>query len=591
MKVPSAIHATPAPLGLPPVVEMIRWPAGCCTSPRVLACNIALVQKPVNHRGRPGGVTFSAWVLIVALVLSAAVPLAAQTDAPAAPTPAAAEPAQPEAASDPTKSEPATTETMEAPSQPVEPLPIERRPYQIRVCLSFGSDSSLLPKYRKTLLTELNENVDRLLGDMWQLHASEERSLTLNGATSLERLSLPELKAGFPGNGLDKIFLLTIEPAGAGYQLAAREWDAAADQLSAVRVNLVYQRREIVRGWLSLIQGLFRPVASVQVSRASAVSVRAQAGELMPRDTAWAPLSAGQILEPYHRFISGKQAGSPAQFVPWTYLVIDQVERSHASCHVLSGLRSPLSARRRVETLALGIRRDASTTRLTLLARRPRSKPLVGLEVELVSDLKQKPLRLVSDREGAIDVPSGSAKSPVWLNIRSGQALLAHLPFVAGSRGAESIELPDDSLRLNVEGELSILQADLVDAVARRAVLAATARAQAKLGDSKQMDALLKQLAEVPKASDFIASLNAIRLPALEAAREQKQPDAAARIQKLCDETGELIARYLSDAKLRDANDEIAELRKVFKEDQAAAAQFQAEKKKPPAAKSTKTPE
>lgn len=486
-------------------------------------------------------------------------------------------------------SSPPAAQSGAQPSDPAaEPVPIEQRPYRVRIAASFAEDSSLLPKQRTGLLAELQECADRCVGEMWQLQVSEEHRLAIGGLDGLNRVSVADLKMHFPAQKIDKLFLLSVEPAGAGYRLAGREWDTTTDQWSAVREDLVFRQPDIVRGWLSLIRELFRPLTVVDQSRSGTVAVRAQAGELAPTDTDWVPLRKGQVLEPYHRFAIGKQAPGGIQPVPWTYLIVDRVERGRGACQLLTGLRAPLSARRRVETFALGIRREAPATRLSLVAQRPPSKPLVGIEVEVVTEQKQKALRLVSDRTGAVDIPAGTSGQPLWLYIRNGQAQLARLPYVPGSRSAESVELPDDSLRLSVEGDLSMMQAALVDAVARRAVLTATARSQAKAGDWKQTDAALKQLAELPNAAFFTASLNAIRLPAVQAAREQKQPDAAARINKLCDETGELISRYLGDVKLRDVMDEIAELRKATTEDRDAEAEAKTSKKKAEASKPAK---
>jgi hypothetical protein len=49
--------------------------------------------------------------------------------------------------------------------------------------------------------------------------------------------------------------------------------------------------------------------------------------------------------------------------------------------------------------------------------------------------------------------------------VRSGQHLLARLPFVPGLTQTLSADLPDDSVRLSVEGSVSLIQADLVDLV------------------------------------------------------------------------------------------------------------------------------
>ena len=56
------------------------------------------------------------------------------------------------------------------------------------------------------------------------------------------------------------------------------------------------------------------------------------------------------------------------------------------------------------------------------------------------------------------------------------------------------LELPDDTLRLEIEGSIATLQAELVDAVARRAVLMALAKARAKSEQWEAVAATIKQL-------------------------------------------------------------------------------------------------
>ena len=531
-------------------------------------------MKPVQRAWGLRLLTGTSLVVVLAGIAS----INAQAPATAQPVrPAAAQSESPRAANG--MPQPDTANVVDAAPAPA-PLPVELQPYRVRIETSFALDSSLLPQQRQAVLTELNEQARRSTGAMWQLQIDEARDQPLHGPDALERATPEQMLARTSQGAFDKVYLLAVDAWGAGYRLSGREWDTATGQLSAVRRKQVYRRNEIATGWLLLIRDLFVPLAIVEQSRTGAVAVRARAGELVPPDQGWAPLQKDQIFELYHRFTGSKAAAAGPQRVPWTYLVVEQVERGRGACRLLTGLRAPLSARRRVETLAVGIRRDVPSTRLSLLTTRPAPKPVVGTEVDVVTDPEQPPQRLVSDRAGAIEIKAGAGLRQVWLYIRSGQALLAKLPIVPGVRAAESVELPDDSLRLHVEGELSILQAALVDAVARRAMVTASARASAKSGDWKQTATSLTQLDELPGRANFAARLNAVRLPALQEARDQKLPDAAARIKKLCDETEALIARYLNEAKIRDVRDEIEELRKTTAEDIAAEADEAARTKK-----------
>ena len=57
--------------------------------------------------------------------------------------------------------------------------------------------------------------------------------------------------------------------------------------------------------------------------------------------------------------------------------------------------------------------------------------------------------------------------------------------------------------------------------------------------------------------------LAAIRVPAVNAAKARKDRGAEARINRLCDEMATLIRQYLSEDRIKQLNEEAAELRKA----------------------------
>jgi hypothetical protein len=186
--------------------------------------------------------------------------------------------------------------------------------------------------------------------------------------------------------------------------------------------------------------------------------------------------------------------------------------------------------------------------------------------------------RLVADRNGLVVVSSSMAPAgqPVWLYVRSGQALLARVPFVPGVQSVETLELPDDTLRLETEGRVALLQAELVDAVARRAVLLAQAKGRAKAQDWDGVAEAFRQIDGMRKAPSFTVDINAIRIPALKLAKARRDRTTAARIEKLCDETAELVNNYLDEDKVKEVRDELAEMRQLSSDEAAIAARAKA---------------
>ena len=266
--------------------------------------------------------------------------------------------------------------------------------------------------------------------------------------------------------------------------------------------------------------------------------------------------------------------------VPWTYLVVETVERRWVTARIVSALRTPLGTigRRRMETIAVRVRPALKTTRVQIVLQGQPGQPLAGCDVAAAAKVfaedepASAPQRLMTDRDGRLTLARHDQSPLVWLSIKSGEALLARVPFCPGIESEAVLELPDDSLRLKVEGDLSLLDARLIDTVARRATLLARMRLLAREGDWDAVAARRNELEKLPDTAAFDAQLAAIRIPALEQARAAGNRVAEARIRKLCGQTSDLIRRYLDKDKLRVVLEEIEELRRLDRDEDRAGA-------------------
>jgi hypothetical protein len=353
-------------------------------------------------------------------------------------------------------------------------------------------------------------------------------------------------------------------------------------QISPGSTRYCQARAELGTTALRVLRDLFRPVALVEFTRNGPLRLRVRGGAFRTPDQAWQPVERGRLFEPWFLYLNKSREIERIQTVPWTYLTAGEPEFGVADVQIDSGLRGALAARRRrIQTVALGVAARGTQTEVILATRGPGGRAIAGALVEVAHsrpatdeggevEPTSKPQELYSDRNGRITV-SGERfdKTPVWLSVRSGQALLAKVPLVPGLHPRQTLELPDDSIRLEVEGELALLQARLVDAVARRAILAATARARAKAQAFDAAKQLLNQLDEMPKPQAFAAELNRIRVPALKAARQRRDRLSEARIVRLCDDTSEMIAHYLDSERLRELRDEIEEITREAAEESA----------------------
>lgn len=499
------------------------------------------------------------------------------------------------------------------PPRPVAPPSIEMQPYRVQVLVGFENVPQFSDEFRLSVLDGVREGLERYVGEFWQCTVAEEQGMIFSGLAALKRLRIETIPREALPDGVQKAYLVCVQASGAGFYVAGREWDTLTRQLGAVAVRNGYDRREISETLLAVVHDLYRPVAAVEASKAGAITLRARGGEYPPRDASWQPLSPGTTFETYYCFLNKDRAIERIQQVPFTFLLPGEApERGIVSGTIASGLRAPLSPRRRIQVLALGINRRSPETRLTLITRPPARRPLAGVEVEIspVATLpddtvprEKLPIekgavekgldtnaesggklpRLVADRNGLVTLSAelSPAGQPVWLFVRSGQALLARVPIVPGAQSVEVLELPDDTLRLETEGKIASLQAELVDVVARRAVLMSLARARAKANEWDTVAEMLKQLDAMPKAPAFAADINAIRIPALKSARARRDRTTETRIQKLCDESAELVTNYLDEDKLKELHEELNEMRQLAADEAAVEGQAKRAVSKP----------
>ncbi|MBI3866329.1 MAG: hypothetical protein HY290_30990 [Planctomycetia bacterium] len=463
----------------------------------------------------------------------------------------------------------------------------EDRPYNVSVKIGFEAIPEFDAAFRTAVCDQTLAGIERFVGPLWRATVVEEPGDLFSGAAAIIRLAPERLAARPAALACDKVFLLAVAPAGAGLRVTGREWDSATRQLGPPAAQVLLDRRELATTVLSLLHELFRPIAEIDHARSGRTTLRALAGNLAPADSSWQVLPAGKLFEVYNLTLNAELEVERIQQVPWTYLSAgDDAGAGRVECTVTSGLRAPLSTRRhRLKPLALAVNDRGAATKLTLVTRAPAQRPLAGVEVELsaaphpgaqadrsepAEDAKKLPV-LITDRNGVVSLKSADALAdrPVWLFVRSGQVLLARVPYLPGLRVAESLELPDDSLRLDVEGDIALLQARLVDTVARRAMLMSQAKARAKANQFDTVGDLIGELDAMPKAGRFVEDLNLIRINRTKAARARRDKSTEERIKKLCTETEELVRAYLDEDKLTEVRDEVRELRRAV-DDQAA---------------------
>ena len=140
-------------------------------------------------------------------------------------------------------------------------------------------------------------------------------------------------------------------------------------------------------------------------------------------------------------------------------------------------------------------------------------------------------------------------RAPLFLYyVRNGDTVLARLPILVGLNEKEIAELPDDSRRLEAESFLRGLQGEIVDAVARRQMLAMRIQARVKEGKGEDARKLLDELKRVATYDRLAKTLESVQRKVLATDRPPIPFATQKRIDTMFDTTRQMMQKYLPDA-------------------------------------------
>jgi hypothetical protein len=140
-------------------------------------------------------------------------------------------------------------------------------------------------------------------------------------------------------------------------------------------------------------------------------------------------------------------------------------------------------------------------------------------------------------------------RAPLFLYyVRNGETVLARLPILVGLNEKEVAELPDDSRRLEAESFLRGLQGEIVDAVARRQMLAMRIQARVKEGKGEDARKLLDELKRVATYDRLAKTLESVQRKVLATDRPPIPFATQKRIDTMFDTTRQMMQKYLPDA-------------------------------------------
>jgi hypothetical protein len=381
---------------------------------------------------------------------------------------------------------------------------------------------------------------------------------------------------------VDKVFPVSVEVAGGAYTVSAREWDRESELLTTVRTRTTLDRRTIAAQIISLLGEVFRPITLIDEATPTTARIRYKAGEYPPGDPAFVLAKQDAIYVPFFRYLDRKKVVQKLQFLPWSYITATNVDRIRANCELDTGVKTPLGSfkRRRMELRALALKPYTDQTTLTLVPKRNRTRPLVGYLVAVYDEIpppppepgdkpkedapeREKPDIYRSDRFGNVTIPVDPNKPLQWVFIRSGSALLAKFPLVAGAERQMTVQCPDDTIRLDVEGQIVLLQSRLIDTIAKQAMVKAMITNRVKKGEWKKVDESLKELDELATIADFETLVSEIQYPALKKADERRDRASKGRIKKLGAAVLKIARVHLDQQKVDEFREDIVQQRQI----------------------------
>ncbi len=505
---------------------------------------------------------------------------------------------------------PAAETTSDVAEAVPEVVPFQLRPYRVRVELACSGLLGTLDAEPDQLRADVVKAVQRMYGQMWMAEVGISEWLIPGTLSRLQRLTSEQLLERYPETLSDKILLVGMEQSAGGWLISCREYDTRIQELAPVRTSKIDDVRLIAQEATRLMRDSFRPVLmlSAAVQGSDELEFFLQAGELPPPDPSAAQIAEGDILRPFLRHMERREPEKlrMLQRLDLTYIrvtefdkeltatgisaddidvtvegsttdsSVDYVDRGRVKGVLISHGNAPYGGRgRSVEQIALRQRPLAERSRVKLVLNARQDRPLICHRVDKVAKLRWRdeslaaPERMVSDRNGEVEISVDAADPTFWLYVYSGSLLLARVPYAPGLLEFDTIKLPDDSIRLAVEGELYLFRDQLVDVVAQRAVLNGIAKQAATSGNLARLEEILKELDALPAKKEFDSMLNAIRVPAVNRAKQLRNRSAERLVDRLCNDMANSVGDFFSSEKRTQELEQIQQLRRIAEQSAA----------------------
>ncbi len=454
------------------------------------------------------------------------------------------------------------------------------RPDQVSVVVAFSSSPFWQFASIQDVENSLRSQLSIAYSTTWSLTQYTRQLSTDDIALSPSLMTY--LLDSVPASSLptEKTFLIAIEYQSGQFPFHVVEYDHLLESQSDVYTHTSSDLRFLGQDLAIAIESTFRPLVKITASEKDQFTALMKTGEYIDSQSQLPRFTPGDLLTPINIYYDRKGVILKREPVPWTYLQVNSRDRAVVTGQIISAYSNVIGgSRRRIETYAVRQKANHPATTISFVRRDSIKSPLSGYLVkstvhphyQSVTADNSSPLpapEILSEdytnRQGKLTIPRNS-KSPIQMvNVISGESILVRVPMLIGASPAWDLPVPNDLIRLAVEGQLQVLETELTDLVAHRAVLMATARKLAKSGKFDEVDKILLEMKNFPTARALKVELTAIRVNAVNKATEQRNRAAANKVESLCSKATELVEKYLGENVYQAFEDEIEEIKKTI---------------------------
>ena len=411
------------------------------------------------------------------------------------------------------------------------------------------------PGLEVRLLRSVNDRIEATLRLLWKCELTaaatpaDRRQCFASSEIPWDKLTAEQI-------GVDKLLWLGVRTTPAGYELSSREFDVYLRRWSPLQTRFVQQESYLAEACFALLRDTFSPLAKIEVIEGNdeQVNLRFKGSELPRPSGEKAFVTLGDAYLPLMRRTdrAGKLMEGGIIPVAWTYLTLDELSETPLA-RVHSGNRQPFGAAKRgtVEQVAIGLRNAPGPTKVRFHARSDKTQGLGGYEVFRAGPNNENTKIGVTDRDGVVVIPPEEGRVSMVL-LRSDGQVLAKLPVLSGA-GLQETPIADNVTRLQAQAESQVVREELIDLVARRAIMMSRVKSMLKNGRAADAKELMSQLDSLPSPSIFNRSIdNAAR-------RIPKSTDASVqrRIDAMFSSTRDMLSKFLSTRAITDLRLEV----------------------------------